>query len=84
MGNQELTLKSLSLVGNSLKTSSQGNLGRALVELLTKPSLVHLDLSHTDLYESVFKTIVVGLRYARTLQSLHITGKSQDEINHLR
>ena len=40
---------------------------------MVKRSLVHLDLSLSELQPSVFKNLVTGLKYARTLSSLNVS-----------
>ena len=50
MKGSELTLRTLNLAGNDLNTSSERKLATAITELLlVKRSLVHLDLSLTNL-----------------------------------
>ena len=71
--NRDLALRTLSLAGNSLKTSSERLLATAMIELLLKRAIVHLDLSLTDLEPFVLQKMCEGFRYARTLQSLHVS-----------
>ena len=55
---KEIKLRSLSLAGNSLKTSSERYLAQTLLKLLIKPALVHLDLSLTQVSEAVVSKVM--------------------------
>ena len=82
--NEELKLRWLNLAGNTLRTSSQRNLAQTMIELLLKPAIVHLDLTETDLAGFVIDRISRSLRYARTLQSLHLSTTCTEQAELIR
>lgn len=66
-------LRSVNVAGNSLKNCTAFDLNQTLPELVKLTNISHLDFSLMDIDLESITAIVIALKSARSIQSIHLT-----------